>query len=542
MSDARHEDEIPLAELAPPRSLSLFWVIPLVAALIGAWLGWQAWSTRGTEVSIRFARGDGIEAGRTSVRYKAVEVGKVAAVRITPDLRAIEVTARINPDFEDHLTGQTRFWVVRPRIGTSGVSGLNTLVSGAYIEVDPAPGKPARKFTGLEEPPLVTSDKPGREFVLEARELGSLQTGSPLTYKGVEVGETLGHELDAATDRVLVHVFVREPYAALVRESTRFWLASGIDVAVGAEGLDVSMPSLQQLVLGGIEFGTPRGKKRAPPAAAGASFELFKSRAAVAEAGFTERVRYVLYFDESVRGLAAGAPVEFRGIKLGEVTEIGHELEARGRELFIPVEITLHPQRLEALAGAHGGDARALLDDLVERGLRARLQSGNLLTGTLYVDLTVAPDSEAVFVTGSRELPQLPTLPTEFGEFKGNVSALLDKLRRFPLEDIGVRAARALGELEALLAQMREAGVPARASASLAAVEAAATRVGDVIEPLGEQLGATLGTLESGSPLQLRLHETLRQLDAMARSLRQLGDAIERQPESVIWGREDDDE
>ncbi|MEQ8663195.1 MAG: MlaD family protein, partial [Gammaproteobacteria bacterium] len=510
-------------------------------ALIGAWLGWQAWSTRGTEVTIRFARGDGIEAGRTSVRYKAIEVGRVVAVGITPDLRSIEVTARINRDFEQHLTDQTRFWVVRPRIGASGVSGLNTLVSGAFIEVDPEPGEPARRFTGLEDPPLVTSDKPGREFILEARELGSLQAGSALTYKGIEVGETLWHELDAESDRVRIHVFVREPYADLVRENTRFWLASGINVAVSGEGLNVSTPSLQQLVLGGIEFGTPRSR-RAPPAADGANFELFASRAAVAEAGFTERVRYVLYFDESVRGLARGAPVEFRGLKLGEVTEIGVELEARGRELYIPVEISLHPQRLDALAGRPGGDARALLDDLVARGLRARLQTGNLLTGTLYVDLTVDPDSRAVFVTGSRELPQIPTLPTEFGEFKGNVSALLDKLRRFPLEDIGTRATRALGELEALLAQLREAGVPARANASLTALEAAATRVGDVIEPLGEQLGQTLGSLEEGSALQLRLHETLRQLDTMARSLRQLGDAIERQPESVIWGREEADE
>lgn len=541
MTDRADDDTLPVAELATPRSLSLFWLIPLVAALIGAWLGWQAWSTRGTEVEIVFARGDGIEAGKTGIRYKAVQVGQVVEVRIAGDLQSIVVTARINRDFEPHLTDGTRFWVVRPRIGASGVSGLNTLVSGAYLEVDPGPGQAARRFTGLDEPPLVTSDKPGREFVLHARELGTLQAGSPVSFKGIEVGETLGHELDADGERVLVHVFVREPYADLVRENTRFWHASGIDVAVSADGLNVSTPSLQELVLGGIEFGAPRGR-RAPPAAAGARFELFDSLAAVAEAGFTERVRYVLYFDESIRGLARGAAVEFRGIKLGEVTEIGLELETRGHEVYIPVEISLHPQRLGALAGTRDDDARVLLDTLIERGLRARLQTGNLITGALYVDLAIAPDTAATFVTGQRELPQIPTLPTEFGEFKSNVSALLDKLRRFPLDDLAARATRVLDELEAVLAQVRAAGVPAAASASLGAVEEAAGRVGAAVGPLSDQLGATLGTLEEGSALQLRLHETLRQLDAMARSLRQLGDAIERQPESLIWGREADDE
>ncbi|MGE0483985.1 MAG: intermembrane transport protein PqiB [Gammaproteobacteria bacterium] len=543
MAGSEHEaapETLPAAEARGARGLSLFWLVPLVAALVAGWLGWQAWSARGPEITIVFAHAEGLEPGRTAIRFKAVEVGKVGEVRIAPDLASVEVHARIARDFAPHLTTGTRFWAVRPRIGASGVSGLGTLVSGVYIEVDPAPGEAATRFTALDAPPIVTSDAPGRAFVLRAARLYNLQPGTPITFKDIEVGEVLGYELADDGERIAVHVFVREPHAALVHENSRFWVASGLDLSIGSDGIDVRTSSLQEMVLGGIRFDTPPGED-APAAAAGHPFELHESFAAVAESGYTEQVRYVLYFDESVRGLAPGAPVEFRGIKLGEVTEVGLEYSRQGLNPAIPVVVTLHARRLGDGPGDIE-DAAAMVTDLIAKGLRARLQTGNLLTGQLYVEFALLPDAPARYVTGRRHLPQIPTLPTEFGEFKNNVNGLLAELRAFPLSTVGERAVGALTAIERLVDDPATAGVLRAAGSSFTAVEDAARAFEASIGPLREDLRGALAGLGEGSPLYVRMHETLRQLEAMARAVRELGDTLEREPQSVIWGKEPGDE
>ncbi len=531
------DDQLPLATARAPRTVSLFWLIPLVAAAVGGWLAWQAYSTRGPEITIVFTRGEGIEAGKTAVRYKDVEVGRVTAMHIAPDLKTIEVRARIGLDFAPHLTENTRFWVVRPRVGAQGVSGLSTLVSGAYIEVDPAAGAPAAHFTALETPPIVTSDAPGRSFVLRAAELGNVQPGSPLTFKDIEVGEVLGYELAADGADVFIHVFVREPHTALVREDSRFWLASGVRVSLGATGLDLRTASLQEVLLGGIKFDAPNGAESAQ-APEGAVFALFESVDAVADAGYTEQVRYLLYFDESVRGLARGAPVEFRGIKLGEVASVGLEVERAELNPRIPVVVRLQPQRLGAASKAEPAEVEAIIAGLVARGLRARLQTANLLTGQLYVDLTLDPDSPADLVPSARKLPQIPTLPTELGEFKDNVNALIAELRRFPLDRIGAKAVAALDGVARLTADPAIARALDSASDSFAAVGAAARGFEQQLAPLRADIAGALGTFDEHSPLYQRLHETLRQIDHAARALRQLGETLERRPEAVIWGKE----
>ncbi len=532
---------IPQAALRPSRGPSLFWLIPLTAAIIGAWLGWQSYTARGPEVTLTFARGDGIEAGKTMVRYKAVDIGQVITIGIAPDLHSVEVTARIKPEFVEHLTDKARFWVVRPRIGTQGVSGLSTLVSGAYIEMDPAPGEPARRFVGLETPPIVTSDAPGRSYLLRATTLGSLQPGSPITYKGIEVGELLGYELSDDGEEVSVHIFVRDPYTRLVRENSRFWLASGIDLSIGADGLDLRTPSLQEVLLGGLQFEAPPGED-APVAADRAVFELFESYAAIAEAAFTERIRYVLYFNESVRGLTVGAPVEFRGIKLGAVERIALELGRDELKPLIPVVITLHPQRLGVSGEEKVGTAEGIVTRLIEQGLKARLQTGNLLTGQLYIDLTLAAGSKPVYVTGARNLPQIPTLPTEFGEFKNNANALLAELRRFPLDQIGIHAVNALAALERTVNDPGIGAAVRKAGDSFTAIEHLATGFEQALVPLRDDLHQALGGLRADSPLLLRMNETLHQVDAAARALRELADQIGRQPDSVIWGKEKADD
>lgn len=524
--------EIPTALAEPVRGVSWFWLIPLVAAAIGAWLAWDAYRQRGPEIEIVFARGDGIEAGKTTVRYKAVAIGEIIAVGLSADLKSVRVTARIDRQFAAHLTDATRFWVVRPRIGARGVSGLSTLVSGAYVEMDPAPGQPARAFTGLDAPPIVTSDAPGSSYVLTALTLGNVSPGAPLVFKDIEVGEVLGYELAADGTEVAIHVFVREAYAGLVRENSRFWVSGALNLTLGADGVGVNAPSLQQLIRGGIAFDAPAGGGDRP-APSGTSFHLFDSYEAISEARITERVQFVAYFDESVRGLSVDAPVEFRGIKVGEVTRVALDTAGGVPRSAVPVELALHPQRL----GMDAGAGAASISALVAQGMRARLQTASLLTGQLYVELVIAPATPAASVSGSSSLPQIPTLPTELAAFKDDIRVLLADLRDFPLQQLGERSVAALAALERAVSDPELGRAIASARGSFESLERLAVELEHSLQPVRTDLQRALAGYQEGSAMYEQLSTTLQQLERSARALRDLANTVEAQPESLLWGR-----
>lgn len=541
MNDNAQDSPTPAqATVRRERSVSLFWLFPLVAALVAAWLAWQAYTTRGTEITIQFNRGEGLAAGTTVIRYKAVEVGQVEQVSIARDLRSIEVKARINLDFSPHLSTNTRFWIVRPRIGARGISGLGTLVSGAYIEVDPAPGPAANRFVGLEVPPIIASDAPGASYVLKAAGIGGVNPGSSVYFKDVEVGEVLGYELAADGAEVSIHVFVRDPYTQFVRENSRFWLSHGFGFSLSADGLEVKTGSLQEVLLGGINFDSPAGPDTAA-AASGSTFALFPDFDSIAEAGITNSVRYIMYFDESVRGLRVGAPVEYRGIKLGEVAEIGLEIQGARLNPYIPVVVGLQPQRLGAHSSERQAEAATAIESLIKNGLKASLETGNLLTGQLFIELLLNENAPAKFVAGKRDLPQIPTLPTEFGEFRKNVTALLAELREFPLGEIGDRMSTALAAVERTVSDPEIARTITAAKSSFESFENLNTAFEKEILPIGDSLRASLAGLKPTAPIYSRIEATLHQIELAARAFRQLSETIERNPESAVWGKPDND-
>ena len=275
--------DVPEVEVAERRGLSIVWLIPLVAGAIALWLGYSTLRDQGPSVTISFENAEGLEADKTKVKYKDVEVGVVEDVAISEDLSQIIVTARMHKEAEPYMNDGTRFWIVRPRVGAGGVSGLGTLLSGAFIEVDPGSGAATTAFEGLEEPPPIRSDEAGRRYELHAEKLGSVARGSPVYYRSVEVGQVLGYELADDKENMVIDIFVAAPHDQLVRDNSRFWNASGIDVSVGAEGVNVAVELLQALLAGGIAFDTPAIGRPGEPAAADTVFPLFESFRAVTE-------------------------------------------------------------------------------------------------------------------------------------------------------------------------------------------------------------------------------------------------------------------
>src|SRR3954471_16546534 len=361
------------------RRFSVVWLVPLVAAVIAVWLAVTTLREKGPTVSVAFKTAEGLEAGKTKVRYKDIEVGTVEDLRLSDDLKGVVAVAELRKQVEPFMTEGTRWWVVRPRVGASGVSGLGTLISGAYIGLDPGQGKRTLSFTGLEEPPPMTSDVPGRRFGLHADNLGSVEQGSPVYYRGLRVGQVLGRTLDDDRRSVTLEVFVDAPHDRLVRDTSRFWNASGIDVSVGAGGVEVATESLQSILAGGVAFDTPGVEAPGEEAAADHAFRLYESRRKVDEPVITEKVPFLGPFSGSGGGLHAGSPVQFNGIPVGVVTDVRLEWDTATHKLDIPVRLDLEPQRI-AIRGGTGGPwvPYVTMRTLVAQGLRAQLETGNL--------------------------------------------------------------------------------------------------------------------------------------------------------------------
>ncbi len=533
------------------RGPSIIWLIPIVAALIGAWLLYKTLSEQGPTIEITFVTAAGLEAGKTKVKFKDVEVGMVEAVELSDDISHVIVTAEMHKGAENYLTEDTRFWVVRPRLGLGGVSGLSTLVSGAYVEVDPGDGKGAfrKEYVGLEQPPLVKSDAKGRRFVLEAAELGSLGPGAPIYFRGLVAGEVLRHELTDDDDRLDIHIFVNAPYDEFVHAGSRFWNVSGVDIDAGAEGFRVEMASLETLLRGGVTFDSP--DPRGEPSAADTRFKLFPNLRTAVEKGYTEAVEFVAYFEGSLRGLKPGAPVEFRGIEIGVVRSISFEMDSNFR-VHLPVRFVIKPEQVRAMATAAPDTKSAeVAETLIKRGLRAQLRTGSLLTGQLYVDLTMRPDSKLNLVSKDPNVREFPTVPSTLDEFQNTATDLMAKIHRLPLDEIAnnlnstlagtssfanspelqdtlLKINQAAGSLDTILQSVDEEAAPTMKSIRRAAVQAQRTLV---------EAQEALTILDEGSPVRADLARTLEEAAGAARSIRLLADYLERKPDALIYGK-----
>ena len=536
---ALERDELPEVEVKKRRGISLVWLIPLVAGAIAIWLAYTTLQEKGPQITVMFDNAEGLEAGKTQVKYRNVEVGLVDEVALSEDLSHIVITASLDKTMESHMKEGTRFWIVRPRVGFGGVSGLGTLLSGAYVEFDPGEGQPAHDFVGLAEPPPITSEVPGTQFVLRTDKLGSIGRGAPVYYRSIAVGQVLGYELAEDKKGLTVKVFVDAPNDQLVRPSSRFWNASGVNVSVGADGVDVAMESLEALVAGGIAFDTPDIDQPGEPAASGTEFPLFANLREVTEAGFTQRIPYLVHFDGSVRGLRAGAPIELRGIRVGTVTDVQLEIAPEQNALRIPVTLEIEPQRFGVERAPK--EPYAVMAALIERGLRAQLKSGNLLTGELLVDLDFHPESPPAKLDRSGTYPEIPAIPAQLEALESSVTAVLNKLAALPLPDLVADLRRTIQSVDALVSS------PDTGQA-VAALTQAAVRLQSLLGTLDQSLGplfvqaqSTLASADGmvGAKSQARhdLNALLKELTGAARSIRVFADYLERHPDALIRGK-----
>ena len=523
--------DIPEADALPRKRwhVQVVWLIPLIALLIGGWLAVRAVMEKGPTITVTFASAEGLGAGKTKLKYKDVDVGQVTAVTVSRNLDRVVVTAELAKELKPYLVDDLRLWVVRPRIAGGSVSGLGTLLAGAYIALDRGISKkPRTDFVGLDEPLAIQRDRPGREYTLHSADGGSYGVGSPVLYRQLKVGEVIGNKLAANGKAILTRIFIDQPYLQYVDPNTRFWNASGVDVKIDATGIKVDSKSLASILIGGIAFDTPSGPTTGTGVASRAEFTLFRNHEAAMKNPESETVPFVLVFKESSRGLLPGAPVELRGVVIGVVVDVVLDADVDSHTIVNRVLVNLYPERvhLHSRAPQVGDQRTRFIDELVAHGLRAQLRSSSLITGQMFVSIDFFPGAPRAKVDWAAKPPQLPTMPGSLQEIQTALVSIARKLDKLPLDTIGKDLSGTLKAANAVLRRLDTEVAP---------------QARDALAEARKALGAVDRVVSGGQPVTQDARDTLREVGRAAQSLRVLSDYLERHPEALIRGKQEDE-
>jgi paraquat-inducible protein B len=559
MTEYAEQQRFPQARARHARRISVIWSIPLVALLIGAWLAWDTLSKEGPTIEISFQSGEGLQAGQSQLKYKDIVFGTIKSLRLSSDLTRVIVTVATTAQAKPLLTDSTVFWVVKPRLFAGTISGLETVLSGSYIGMLPATtaGKEQREFIGQEDPPILTAHVPGTQFLLKSKKIGSISVGAPIFYRDLAVGEVLGWDIGEMAENVTIHAFIRAPYDAYVSEQTRFWNASGISVKLSGAGLDIQMESLRALLLGGIAFETPVAEvKHAAVAEANHVFPLFADRERADAASYTRKIAVISYFPGSVQGLGPGSDVTMHGLKIGEVTGVRLAYDPGKDAIVAPVRYEVEPERIVGIGKRAAKTDTEAVAKLLERGLRASLQSASLITGQQTVTLDFVDNAPAADLKMEGQDFVLPA--TEGGGFAGLASSatdLLNKVNAMPFAEIGRSLDGILSSANDVASSPETKKSLSQLAATIASTQDLMKRLDNGVGPVAKQLpemstelqrtlkstNKLLLSLDTGYGQDTRFNRDLMRVlmeatDAL-RSIRALANLLERHPEALIKGR-----
>jgi len=559
MNDVIEPPAHPQASLRRTRRISIIWLVPLVAMAIGAWLAWDTVSKQGPTITISFESAEGLQPGQSQLKFKDIVFGTVKAVTLTADQSHVLVSVATTKQAEPLLTDQTTFWVVKPRLFAGSLSGLDTLLSGAYIGMLPksSSGKSQTSFTGHEDPPVLEANVPGHTFLVKAGRLGSISLGSPVFFRDLDVGQILGWDIGDMADNVTLRVFVRAPFDSYVNDDTRFWNASGFSVKLGGAGVDVQVESLRAMLLGGIAFETPPDGQQLAASGEDHLFPLFADRETANAASYSRKLKVISYFAGSVRGLAVGSEVTMHGLTIGHVTNVRLLADPKNNIILAPVEYEVEPERIIGIgAKAVFASPDEAVATMLSKGLRASLQATSLITGEQMVALEFSADAPLATVSKEGEAYVLPT--SDSGGLAGLQSSatdVLNKINSIPFADIGNNLNGVLKSLNNIAngAQLQQtltdlSHAVAKANDFVGQLEHGATpalqKLPDVMSDLQKtlngvsQLTSSINTgYGDNTKFNRDLERLLAQIDEAVRSFRSLADVLTQHPEALIKGR-----
>ena len=540
------------------RRFPIIWTIPVVALAIGAWLAWDTARKQGPKIVITFEDAEGLQVGQSQLKFKDITLGTVKSLTFTEDRRHVLVSIATTAQADPFLTKGTEFWVVKPRLFAGSISGFNTLLSGSYIGMLPGPATaPAeRTYVGREEPPVLGADVPGRTFMLKTDQIGSVNLGSPVFYRGLSVGEVLGWDIGDLAKTVTIHAFVRSPYDSYVHDQTRFWNASGVGVKLGGGGVELQVESLRAILLGGVAFETPATAPESQVSGVDHEFPLFASQDAATNASYSRKIPLLVYFPSSVRGIAPGSEVVMHGLRVGRVTDVRLSLDPATGEVVAPMRLEIEPERIVGVGRQIVQNTEQMVQLLVDKGLRATLQSGNLVTGEMLISLDVVPEAppakvalqDGAFLFPTSSSGGLASLQASAGDLLRNVNAI-------PFANIGAGVNALLSNMSTLSSSPQLQQSLTSLSATLATAQALMknldTQMGPALKQLPEIATSLQVTLKQSSQLMrsvdagygsnTQFHRDvdrlMAQLNDAVHSFQALADLLTQHPEALVRGR-----
>ena len=538
------DSALPEANTRAARQLSVVWIVPIVAILAGFWMIYDTLSKRGPEVTLTIANAEGIEVDKTVIKVLDVNIGKINSIRLSPDNKSVVMTARLNAGTDSLLRKDTQLWVIKPRFDKGRVSGLSTIFSGAFIQLQPGKAQESRReFMVLPNPPVTAPNVPGLRINLTSRGVGALSVGDPVLYEDFPVGRIETVKIDP-TQRIFSYsLYIEKAYAKLVTENSRFWTSSGIQFRTGIDGLKFSTGSLESLISGGVSFNVPQGLAPGEPIQDMASFTLYPDQDSINEHTDERHINYVALFNNSVRGLVVGAPIEYRGLRVGTVAAVPYLSKTQVKHLFeqkeIPVLLRLEIGRMESFIGKKlESDWRKEIDLAIRQGLSVRLKSGNLVTGAVFVDM----DFDKKFKNHSMSMfDGLFVIPASYGglaQIENKVSSLLDKLDSLPFQELLQNANQTTVDANKLLIELTQLTKEVKAIAA----SPDAQHLPQQLKQTMDSLQQTLDGLSPKSPMYQELNRSIENLNHLLRDIRPVIRTINERPNALLFDRNVKDE
>lgn len=540
------------------RRFSILWLLPILALITGLYLVRVRLNTLGPNIQIELQNAAGIEVNRTKIRFRSVDIGTVSSINFTEDLKKVIINAQMTRNAIPLLRKDAKFWVVRPQISISGITGLDTLISGSFIAIDPGVSTEKSKyFTGLEKPPLIDTNDIGIRVRLVTNSAKGLYSGSPVYYRGIKVGQIETVQFSNEFDRIYLEAFINRPYDSLINSNSKFWNVSGVDIKLSANGAEISMESLETLALGGITFSTPISfDSEERHLDENTLFTLYESEKDIHQTISYKKQYYVLYFGDSIRGLETGANVEFDGIDIGQVIDIRLIYDEKKEQAILPVLIEVEPDRI-ARVNRQGNlepkeDSAQIFDNLVSKGLKASLETGNLITGSKFVRLSMYPrEPEGKLTTDSySNYSIMPTRNTGLTKLTEDISIIVERVKKLPFDKLFAKAESALSSIDQAVSQKEIQNIGASINHTLAQFEQALTSVKTTsqsantllrnlntqITGVSKQLEQTLYGISPDSNLYFTLTKTMQALEKTAKSIDRVMLQIDAKPNSLIFG------
>lgn len=537
MTDNNKQEVIHEAHAEELHNISKLWLLPIVAIFIGAWLVYYQISNRGQEITIYFSSAEGLEPGKTRIKTRHVDIGTVTAIQLRKNSPGVVVTARINQDETHLLREDTNLWIVTPRITLSGVSGLSTILSGPFIELTPGmSGKEQFTFEGLEDPPVTPAGTPGLHVTLNSDDEFAYKEGDPIIYKGLQVGQIEDIYFNLEERVVYYNAFIEAPYNQLITSNTRFWDTSGVRLELGAEGLMIHTGTVETLLTNGVTFGIPEGLSQGDTIQQRAYFDIHASQTDANARRYKHKARFALMIEDSVRGLKVGAPVEYRGLPIGEVEQINVVTEQKPGLLEegykIPIIIAIFPGMASFEDSPEGVQwVNEQITLWIQKGLRATLETGNIITGGQYVDLQNYENLETIEITESSGLPVIPTISNEFAQLTQKISSILNKVNELPFESLAQNLNQTLQQLHTTAKTFEQSGQEINQLLQQTQEQALISQLNDALHAL-EVLA---NTYSGHSQTNAGINELLLEFQALMLELKPVLQRLNETPSSLVF-------